>query len=78
MARPPVYEVGHVETIGGTRIHVGVDHGLVRLRGDGLLNPGQQESFAQLFVRACWLAGQQDGLVAAPPGEISRNRGDGT
>ena len=60
MGNAYVREVGHVETIDGTRIHVGVDYDSVRIRGDGHLNAAQAETFAQLFVHACWAAGRQD------------------
>jgi hypothetical protein len=65
MADRAVYEAGYVECLEGTRIHVIVMGGLVRIRGEGAMDAPQREAFAQLFVRACWLAGRADELV--PP-----------
>jgi hypothetical protein len=61
---PMVYEVGQVSTLEGMRIHVGVDHDSVRIRGGGLLSPAQAEVFAQLFVRAVWQAGEHARALA--------------
>lgn len=61
MASRYVREVGYVECMEGTRIHVGVDHDAIRIRGDGLLESAQQETFAQLLLAAVWQAGQNKG-----------------
>lgn len=61
MGDPQVFEVGSVVPMDGTAIRVGVSHDAVWVVGSGgLLNRQQAETFAQLYVRACWLAGQQD------------------
>ena len=59
MADPMVAMIGHVEGLDGTRIHVGTDYDAVTVRTGGLtrLSHAQAESFALLFVRACWEAG---------------------
>jgi hypothetical protein len=59
-----VHRIGHVQTLDGTRIHVVVIGALVRIHGDGTLTPTQAESFAQLYIRACWEAGYNAGATA--------------
>jgi hypothetical protein len=57
MANALVRRLGHVEGIDGTRLHVGVDYDSVMV-GIHRLNRDQAESFAQLFIGACWEAGR--------------------
>ena len=59
------FEVGQVVTLDGTRLSVGVDHDCVTIGHHGSHPPyrlgrQQAETFAQLYVHACWLAGQHD------------------
>jgi hypothetical protein len=51
-----VTEVGRVQDAHGLPLTVGVNGGLVTIAGHPL-NCAQRESFAAMFVRACWLAG---------------------
>jgi hypothetical protein len=61
MANAHTYEVGSVTGVDGVIARVGIDHDAVWVRASGVvLSRVQAETFAQLFVRACWLAGQQD------------------
>lgn len=60
-----VFEVGSVTTLDGNRLVVGVEYGAVTVGHHGSHPPyrlgrQQAETFAQLYVHACWLAGQQD------------------
>jgi hypothetical protein len=61
MADPYVHEVGRVKDLDACTITVGVDYDTVTLRapfGPARLTQAQAEEFAQLFVSACWQAGQ--------------------
>jgi uncharacterized membrane protein len=49
-------DVGSVESLGGLPLHVRVSGDAVIVAGH-YLNAAQRETFAALFVRACWLAG---------------------
>ena len=49
-------DVGSVESLGGLPLHVRVSGDAVIIAGH-YLNAAQRETFAMLFVRACWLAG---------------------
>jgi hypothetical protein len=60
MANPRVFTVGAVQGLDGSPIRVSVDYGAVRVHGDAMLGPAQQETFAALFVHASWLAGKHD------------------
>jgi hypothetical protein len=64
MASRLVHEAGYVQTLDGTRIHVVVMGGLVRIHGEGTMNAAQAESFAQLYIRACWEAGYNAGATS--------------
>ena len=60
-----VFEVGSVITLEGNRLVVGVDHDAVTIGHHAghppyRLGREQAETFARLYVHACWLAGQQD------------------
>jgi hypothetical protein len=59
--RARLTDVGSVETMGGLPLHVRVSGDAVIVAGH-YLDARQRETFAQLFVRACWLAGE-----SAPP-----------
>jgi len=52
-----VTEVGRVQDMAGLPLAVGVSGGAVLIAGHPL-NGAQRETFAQLFVRAVWLAGE--------------------
>ena len=59
MGDPYVREVGGVEDVDGTRLTVGIDYGTVSISVAGKtcrLDSRQAETFAQLFVSACWQA----------------------
>jgi hypothetical protein len=58
--RQPVYHVGSVQDMSGVPLHVGVNGGAVTI-GGFVLDAPQLETFAQLLVRACWLAGLATG-----------------
>ena len=61
MASGYVFEAGSVTAMDGSTIRVGVDHDAVWVRSNGApMNRQQAETFAQLFVHACWAAGRQD------------------
>jgi hypothetical protein len=61
MSNPYVYEVGSVTGMDGSVVRVGVDNDAVWIRSNGtVLNRVQAEQVGQLYLRACWLAGQQD------------------
>ena len=49
-------DVGSVECMSGLPLHVRVSGDAVIVAGH-YLDAQQRETFAQLFVRACWLAG---------------------
>ena len=49
-------DVGSVECVSGLPLHVRVSGDAVIVAGH-YLNAAQRETFAALFVRACWLAG---------------------
>lgn len=51
-----VTEVGRVQDMAGLPLVVAVNGGAVLVSGHAL-NGAQRETFAQLLVRACWLAG---------------------
>ena len=53
-------DVGSVESLGGLPLHVRVSGDAVIVAGH-YLNAEQRETFAALFVRACWLAGADAG-----------------
>jgi len=59
--RARVAEVGKVTDASGAPLTVGVRGGLVVIRPTAIsghvLDRAQCETFAQLLVRACWLAG---------------------
>ena len=59
--RARVAEVGKVTDASGAPLTVGVRGGCVVIRPTAIsghvLTREQAETFAQLFVRACWLAG---------------------
>ena len=59
---PAVFEVGSVTILDGVPVHVGVDYDSITIRGatHARLSREQAETFAQLWVRASWLAGQQE------------------
>jgi uncharacterized membrane protein len=48
-------DVGSVESLGGLPLHVRVSGDAVIVAGH-YLNAAQRETFAALFVRACWAA----------------------
>ena len=48
--------VGSVQCLEGLPIHISVSGDAVVVAGH-YLNAAQRETFAALFVRACWLAG---------------------
>jgi len=50
-------DVGSVESLGGLPVHIRVSGDAVIVAGH-YLNAAQRETFAALFVRACWLAGE--------------------
>ena len=54
--RAVVTEVGRVQDMAGLPLVVAVNGGAVLVSGHAL-NGAQRETFAQLLVRACWLAG---------------------
>ena len=66
MSDPHVREIGRVADELGVSVRIGVHHDTVSV-GMGhsaqlaYLTAAQAEEFAQLFVRACWLAARQDG-----------------
>ena len=55
--RQHVHHIGSVQDMRGLPLHVGINGGAVTI-GGFLLDGAQREAFAQLFVRACWLAGR--------------------
>ena len=55
--RERLADVGSVECVSGLPLHVRVSGDAVIIAGH-YLNAQQRETFAQLFVRACWLAGE--------------------
>lgn len=59
---PAVFEVGSVITLDGVPVHVGVDYDSIAVRGATSVRMSRQqaETFAQLFIHASWLAGQQE------------------
>lgn len=57
--RPELGHIGSVQTLTGLTLHLKVNGGAVYL-GGYVLNREQAETFAQLFVRACWLAAQEE------------------
>ena len=52
--------VGSVQCMEGLPIYISVSGDAVIVAGH-YLNAAQRETFAALFVRACWLAGQDAG-----------------
>lgn len=56
--RPAVEHVGSVQDMAGRALHVSVNGGTVTV-GEHVLGVAQLETFAALFVRACWLAAQE-------------------
>ena len=58
--RPHVHHVGSVQTLSGVPLRVSVNGDAVSIAGF-LLDGAQREAFAQMFVRACWLAGHGGG-----------------
>ena len=58
--RQPVYQIGSVQDLSGLPLHVGVNGTAVTISGHAL-DARMQETFAQLFVRACRLAGPRGG-----------------
>lgn len=55
--------LGHVTDADGLAVFVGTYNGTVTV-GDKFpyrFTPQQAEEFAQLFIRACWVAARQDG-----------------
>ena len=58
--RAAVYHVGSVSDMRGVPLYVGVEDACVRV-GVHVLNLQQAETFAQLFVRACWSAAHEGG-----------------
>ena len=62
MSNPAVFEVGSVNSLDGVPVHVGVDYDSISIRGatSARLSREQAETFAQLFIHASWLAGQQE------------------
>ena len=61
MANDQVFEVGSVTAMDGQTVRVGVQHDAVWIRSNGApLSRVQAEQVGQLFIRACWLAGQRD------------------
>ena len=67
---PGVHVIGHVEDVNGYRGAIGVIGNMVTIAASPSpvaptlrLSRGQAEEFAQLFVRACWVAARQDGAT---------------
>jgi hypothetical protein len=60
-----VREIGHVQGLDGLTIRVGVDYDHVTISAGARvhLNDAQAETFAQLFVRAVWVAGRHRQLL---------------
>ena len=58
--RQHVHHVGSVQDMRGLPLRVSVNGDAVWICGF-LLDGPQREAFAQLFVRACWLAGHGGG-----------------
>jgi hypothetical protein len=64
---PHVREIGRVEDMDGDVLIVGIYDNTVTFSVPGNAAPNwqlesaQAEEFGQLFVRACWEAGRQDG-----------------
>jgi hypothetical protein len=54
--RQHVHHIGSVQDMRGLPLHVGINGGAVTI-GTFVLDAPQLETFAQLLVRACWLAG---------------------
>jgi hypothetical protein len=67
VADPYAREIGRIEDIGGQPVIVGVDYDTVTIEGGQplRLTPYMLDEFAQLFTRACWEAGAQQGAAPA-------------
>ena len=64
MSDPDVqHEIGRVPDVFGGPLIIGVEHGCVTLGHEHLekfmLTEAAAEDFAQMFIRACWVAAQQ-------------------